>query len=173
MRTKWLGLAAVIAGIAFTASMAGAQALSPGEKKFIQMVGEGGRAEVELGRLAQEKASSDQVKQFGQRMADDHGKAGKELAELASRKGVTVPNEISGEHGRLRDRLARFQGSMFDKQYVKEMVKDHKKDVAEFRRMSKSAKDGELKAWVDKTLPTLEDHLRMVQDLDKQLSTSR
>lgn len=177
MRTKWLGMAAVIAGAVFVASMVGAQQpkaqLSSGDATFIKNAGEGSKVEVELGQLAQQKASNDWVKQFGRRMAEDHGKGAKEATELAAKKGVSIPNEMSGAHQRTRDRLARLQGSAFDREYMQEMVRDHKKDVAEFRKASQNAKDPDVKAWAAKTLPTLEEHLRMAQDLEKQLSVSR
>jgi putative membrane protein len=157
--------------------MVGAQqqkaSLTSGDATFVKNAGEGSKAEVELGQLAQQKASNDQVKQFGQRMVQDHGKAAKELTELAGTKGVSVPNELHGTHQRARDRLARMQGAAFDKEYMKEMVRDHKKDVAEFRKASQSAKDPDLKAWAGKTLPIIEEHLKMAQDLNKQLSASR
>ena len=106
-------------------------------------------------------------------MAGDHGQAAKEIQQLAAEKGVSVSSDISSEDLRLRDRLAKLQPAAFDREYVKEMVKDHKKDVAEFRRMSEKAQDPTLKAWVVKTLPTLEDHLNVIQNLDKSLTAKR
>jgi len=96
-------------------------------------------------------------------MAGDHGQAAKEIQQLAAEKGVSVSSDISSADLRLRDRLAKLQPAAFDREYVKEMVKDHKQDVAEFRKMSEKAQDPTLKAWVGKTLPTLEDHLKMIQ----------
>ncbi|HKZ08229.1 MAG TPA: DUF4142 domain-containing protein [Methylomirabilota bacterium] len=177
MRTKWLGVLAVTAAVLFGASMVGAQppksSLASGDVTFVKNAGESSKAEVELGQLAQQKASNDQVKQFGQRMVQDHGKAAKELTELAANKGVSVPNEVHRAHQRSRDRLARLQRAAFDKAYMKEMVKDHTKDAAEFRKASQNAKDPDVKAWAGKTLPTIEEHLKVAQDLEKQLAASR
>jgi putative membrane protein len=171
MNTRRAG--AVTAALLFLASIVGAQGIATGDVKFIQKVEEAGRAEVELGRLAVDKAVSEPVKQFAQRMIEDHGRAATELADLAARKGVPVPNELSGTHMRLRDWLARLQGPVFDREYIKVMEKDHKQDVAEFRRMSRQAGDPDLKAWVDRTLPILEEHLKLVESLRTQVSAAR
>jgi putative membrane protein len=143
--------------------------LATTEQKFVKEVASGGAAEVELGKLAEERASNDAVKQFGQRMVTDHGKAGDELGQLAQQKGVSVSKEPSAKHKALRDRLAKLSGADFDRAYVSEMLKDHRKDVSEFRKQAQSAKDPDLKAWAAKTLPTLEEHLKMVQDLSTQV----
>jgi putative membrane protein len=171
----------VMAGLSILAltSAPGAQQNVPSNTKlqrtdrsFIQKAADGGQAEVELGRLAQEKGASDTVKQFGQRMVDDHGNANKELMELAQNKGVKLEDKTT-KHDRLRDRLAKLQGQEFDREYVKAMVKDHKQDVAEFRRMHSGAVDPNLKAWVDKTLPTLEDHLKTIEGIQAQMTGSK
>jgi len=104
------------------------------DRNFIMKAAKGGREEVELGQLAQGKASSDAVKQFGQRMVEDHGSANKELMDLASSKGVQL-DEKAARKDPMLGKLSKLQGQAFDREYVKEMVKDHKQDVAEFRRM--------------------------------------
>jgi putative membrane protein len=105
-------------------------------------------------------------------MAADHGKAGQELSQLAQQKGLRADAKDAA-HERLRSRLQKLSGEAFDKAYVKEMVKDHEQDVREFRRMSQKASDADVKAFAAKTLPTLEDHLRAVKDLDKQVNARR
>jgi len=132
----------------------------------------GGREEVELGQLAQGKASSDAVKQFGQRMVEDHGSANKELMDLASSKGVQL-DEKAARKDPMLGKLSKLQGQAFDREYVKEMVKDHKQDVAEFRRMHSGAVDPNLKAWIDKTLPTLEDHLKTIEGIQAQTASAK
>ena len=104
------------------------------------------------------------------RMADDHGKANRELAELAASKQVQRPDKPSRKTQREKDRLAKRSGAAFDREYVKMMVGDHEKDVAAFRRGSQAAKDPELAAWASKTLPTLEDHLQMIRQVQRQLA---
>src|SRR5438552_3833894 len=99
MKMRWLTTAAMVAAIAFAPAVSFAadkSALPSGDKKFVMEALKGGMAEVELGKLASEKASNDAVKQFGQRMADDHAKAGDELKEIAADKGVQPPATVDG-----------------------------------------------------------------------------
>jgi putative membrane protein len=134
------------------------------DNAFVREAAAGGMAEVELGRLASEKASSPDVKQFGDRMVTDHGKANDELKQLAQQKNITLPTELDAKHKATRDRLAKLSGAAFDKAYMTDMVADHQKDVAAFKHESTAGKDGDVKSWAGKTLPTLEDHLKMAQD---------
>jgi putative membrane protein len=142
------------------------------DRNFIVKAAEGGKEEVELGRLAQGKVSNEAVKQFAQRMVEDHGSANKELMELAANKGVKLDDKAPKKNP-MMDRLSKLQGAQFDREYVKEMVKDHKKDVAEFRRMHSGAVDPNLKAWIDKTLPTLEDHLKTIEGIQSQIASAK
>ena len=146
--------------------------LAQGDRKFVMEAAHGNMAEVELGKLAADKGASDAVKQFGKRMTDDHGKANGELKDFAEKKGLTLPADLDAKHKQLRDRLAKLNGADFDRAYANEMVKDHKKDVADFKREAKGAKDPDLKAWASKTLPTLEDHLKQAQDMQAQLKSA-
>jgi len=139
-------------------------AVSAADKAFVREAAIGGMAEVDLGNLAKEKASSADVKSFGDRMVTDHGKANDELKQWAEQNKVTLPTEIDAKHKAMHDRLSKLSGDAFDKAYMKDMVADHKADVAKFRTESKSAHNADLKAWAGKTLPTLEDHLKLAQD---------
>jgi putative membrane protein len=148
-----------------------AQAAQPGAAKgaspdaaFAREAAIGGMAEVELGNLAKEKAASNDVKQFGDRMVTDHSKANDELKQWAQQKSVTLPAKLDAKHQALRDKLSKLSGDAFDKAYMREMVSDHQHDVAAFRRESTSGKDSDLKAWAGKTLPTLQEHMKLAQD---------
>jgi putative membrane protein len=157
-----------------TQPKAGAQEKTAGapsatDKTFAREAAIGGMAEVELGRLAADKASSADVKQFGQRMVDDHGKANDELKSWASQKSVTLPTELDAKHKATRDRLSKLSGAAFDRAYMHEMVTDHDKDVQEFKHASKTATDSDLKAWAAKTLPTLEEHQKMAHDVNSKV----
>jgi putative membrane protein len=182
-RTSVIAVTLVMAMV-FTASLVGAQqkaqqqqqqgaALPAADRAFANKAAVGGQAEVELGKLAQERASNDAVRQFGQRMAADHGKANQELMQLAQTKNLSLTTELDSKHRQLRDKLAKLQGNAFDKAYMNEMVKDHKTDVAEFKKQADRGKDPELKSWASQTLPTLQEHLRMAQDLDNQVKSSK
>lgn len=143
--------------------------LSAVDKAFIQEAAAGGLAEVELGKLAVEKGMSDSAKTFGQHMVEDHTKANNELSQLASRKGVAVPMELKAEHVKLKNTLSKTAGPAFDKQYIREMVKDHEKDVAAFEKEASQGSDPELVAWVKATLPTLQGHLKMSRDAEAKV----
>ncbi len=123
-------------------------------------------AEVELGKLAQEKGGSDQVKQFGKRMVDDHSKANDQLKSVAAAKGVQLPTEPDRGERREMDRLSKKSGADFDKDYMSHMVSDHKKDVSEFQHESKGAKDADVKNFAASTLPVLEQHLDLAKSTD-------
>src|SRR6478672_10808208 len=148
MTVAAMGAASVIAGTGLALAQSPRGALSDADHKFVMEALEGGQMEVELGKLAEQKASSDAVKQFGQRMATDHARAGQELAQLAAGKGVEVPTQPARKT---------------------QMVKDHEEDVAAFTRESQQAQDPDLKAWVAKTLPTLEDHLKSIKQIESQV----
>jgi len=143
-----------------------------GDIKFLKQAADGGLAEVELGKLAAEKASNNDVKQFGQRMVDDHGKANDQLKQLAAQKNIDLPSEPGAKNKATKARLEKLSGEEFDRAYIATMLKDHKKDVAEFRRESRSAQDPDVKNFAGQTLPTLEDHLKQVEGLSGASGTS-
>jgi len=140
------------------------------DSAFITDTLSGGIFEVEMGKVALEKSSNEEVKQFAQRMVDDHSKAGNELRELASSKGMNPSQEMKKAHRDMFDKLSKLSGAAFDKAYMNHMVKDHVKDVSAFRKEAKAGKDPEVKAWASKILPTLEEHLKMARDLSKKVT---
>jgi putative membrane protein len=177
MRNLCIAGTVVLAFAAVPASAAGQKSTTPSPKAaadhtFVMKAARGGLAEVELGKLASDKASNDQVKQFGQKMVDDHGKANDELKSLAQKKNITLPTDLSAQDKALHDRLAKLSGPAFDRAYMQAMLKDHRTDVNEFRMESKSGSDPDVKEWAAKTLPTLESHLKLAQDDSKAVGTS-
>jgi len=132
-------------------------------QEFVKKAAQGGMAEVSLGRLAADKATNPDVKQFGQRMVDDHSKANDELTNLASSKGIQPPADPDPKHQALMDRLGKLSGAEFDRAFMQAMVADHNHDVNEFRTYSQRGSDPEVKAWAAKTLPTLEQHQQMAK----------
>jgi putative membrane protein len=139
--------------------------LAASDAKFMKDAAADGMAEVELGKLAAEKASSPDVKQFGQKMVDDHGKANEQLKQLASRKNVDLPTEPKPEHKAEKERLEKLSGAAFDQAYAKAMEKDHRKAVDMFSRQAKSGADAELKEWAESKVPTLKQHLAHATEL--------
>jgi putative membrane protein len=142
------------------------------DQQFVMNVAKDGMAEVELGKLAADKASSADVKKFAQKMVDDHSKANDELKTLAQNKNITLPAAPDAAHKAHVDRMSKLSGEAFDRAYMQDMVKDHQKAVQAFRMESQSGKDADVKAWAAKTLPTLEEHLKMAQDANKAVGTS-
>jgi putative membrane protein len=141
------------------------------DTKFIKEAAEGGMAEVALGQLAVEKASNGDVKKFGQRMVDDHSKANNELKQLAAQKNVELPQDLNAKDKATKSTLESLSGDQFDQAYMKDMVKDHKKDVSDFRRESASAHDPDVKKFATQTLPTLKEHLKLAESLAPQGTT--
>lgn len=147
--------------------------LSNSDYKFAVEATHGGMSEVNLAQIAIQKATDPGVRQFAQRMLADHTKANQQLSQILSQKGVTIPTETSSAEQREADRLQKLSGMDFDRAYMDHMLRDHKKDVKEFQKASESAKDTDIKAFAANTLPTLQDHLRMAEDLDKTIRAEK
>jgi len=138
----------------------------------MEKAAQGSMSEVQLGQLAAQKASSDQVKKFGQRMVSDHSKAADDLKTIAASKDVTLPSEVPAAEKKEYERLSKLSGEQFDQEYVKHMVSDHQKDVSEFQSATRSASDPDVKAFAQKTLPVIQDHLQQVTSLSRDRKTS-
>ena len=148
---------------------AATSSMDPADTDFMTKAAQGGMSEVNMGNVASSKATNADVKKFGDRMVTDHSKANDELKQLASTKGVTLPADVNDEQKKTMDEISAKNGKDFDKAYMDDMVKDHEKYVSEFEKASKNAKDADLKAWVTKTLPTLQEHLKMAKDAQKKV----
>ena len=144
-------------------------ATASADQNFIKEVAMGGMAEVELGTLASEKAADERVKAFGRKMVTDHGAANEQLKSLAATKRIALSPDVDPTHKARYDQLKGLSGAAFDRAYVTSMLADHEKDVAAFRREASSAQDADVKAWAGRTLPTLEEHLKMVRELERQV----
>jgi len=143
------------------------------DKKFVMDAATGGMAEVQLGKLAADKATNPDVKQFGQRMADDHSKANDELKALASKESIDLPASLDAKHQATVDRLSKLSGADFDKAYVKEMVKDHDMDVKEFQKEAQNGQNTSVRDFASKTLPTLQEHQKMIHDINKNKMSTK
>ena len=136
---------------------------------FVEDAAVGGMSEVELGKMASTKAASADVKNFGQMMVTDHTKANDELKALATKKGWTLPAAVDSSHKSTADDLRNRVGADFDKAYVEEMVDDHETDVKAFEDKAKNATDPDLKAFAEKTLPTLRKHLDAIKAIQAKM----
>jgi putative membrane protein len=135
----------------------------------LSKLAEGDMAEVATGKLAQNKASSDAVKKFGARMAEDHGKMLEEKKQMAQAKGVKLPDGPNKKHQAEMKKLEGLSGAGFDREYMSNMVKDHQEDLKEVRKTAKSAKDPELKAGAQKAEPIISEHLKMAKEIQASL----
>ena len=147
--------------------------LSRKDYKFVREAAEGGMLEVRLGELAKQKGSTPAVQQFGDQMVKDHTKANDELKALAEKKGAGIPTQLGRKEENEIERLQKLAGNDFDKSYAEHMVKDHKKDVKEFQDAAKGAEDAELKAFAEKTLPILEHHSQMAQEMESSVKQAQ
>lgn len=148
-------------------------ALGPGlraqgsDQSFVMKAASGGMAEVMLGQLAQKNGSAPAVKEFGKKMETDHSKANDELKTIASKNSITLPSAPGPAEQATYNRLSKLSGAAFDKAYADDMVKDHQEDIAEFKKEASSGQNPDIKAFASKTLPTLEEHLKMAREMQK------
>jgi len=136
---------------------------------FAREAASGGMSEVELGRLAVERATNSSVKAFGQRMVDDHSKANVELQQIASQAGIALPGQIDAKEKQTYAKLAALSGAAFDRAYIDDMVKDHKADIAAFEKASRASGDSPIKKFATDKLPTLREHLKMAEEAQASL----
>ncbi len=141
-----------------------------GDSTFASKAAQGGMAEVKLGELAKDHASSSEVKQFAQRMIDDHTKANDELKSIAAKENINLPTGLSAKDQTTYDRLAKLNGASFDKAYMKDMVSDHRADVAEFQREANHGTNPQLKTFAGNTLSTLQQHLQLAEKTAKDMT---
>ena len=143
--------------------------LASTDTSFITTAGASGKAEVALATLAQQKASNDRVRQYATKLHGDHQKANSELTALAAKKKVTIP-DIPADKKAVHDRLSGQSGAEFDRAYMTQMVQDHKASVSLFTTASSSS-DADVKAFAEKTLPTLKIHLSDAEAILKELGS--
>ena len=138
-------------------------------RNFVKEAATGGMMEVELGQMAETKGKSQQVKDFGKMMVDDHSKANSDLKNIASKKNIDVPAALTDDQKKDVDKLSKKSGADFDKAYVDMMVEDHKKDVNAFKKASGNLNDNDLKNFATNTLPTLQKHLDAIQNIKTKM----
>src|SRR5947209_2384630 len=163
----------ILAAAAIAFSLASGSAFAQGaDQKFIKEAIEGNLAEVQMGQLAQQNGASQGVKDFGQMLVTDHGQANTKAQSVASALNVTPPTEPNAKQKKDYDKMSKLNGAAFDKAFAQHMVADHKKDIAEFQKETKS-KNQTLAAFASDTLPTLQKHLKSAQALQKSAKSAR
>jgi putative membrane protein len=145
---------------------------SPSDKMFVEDALKGGMAEVQLGQLAVQKSSNPDVKQFGQKMVDDHTKMGEQMKTVAQQIGAKVPSDLSKKDKAIVAKLQALNGSDFDKAYMKDMVKDHKADLNDFTTEAQNGSSPVVKNAAMQGSQIIKEHLQMAQQIDQKTSGS-
>jgi putative membrane protein len=143
------------------------------DKAFVKKALEGNIGEIEMGKLALQKSNDDQVKQFAQRMVDDHGKMQDQLKPAAEQMGVKVPDGPSKGQMKSMDKMKALSGDAFDQAYIKDMVKDHKGDDSDFKLEAQSTQNPQLKQLVMQSDQTIESHLQQIEQIAKSKGTQK
>jgi putative membrane protein len=154
------------------ATNAQARALSEKDAEFVRDAASDGMAEVELGRLAVQKATQPEIKSFGQMLVDDHEKAYAELKALAAQKTIALPGEPKPAQKAERARLEQLAGAAFDAAFANTMKADHLKAVDLFSKQAASGADPDVKTWAGQKLPTLQAHLAKAEELAAKTGTT-
>jgi putative membrane protein len=135
------------------------------DASFYKKAAEGGIAEVQMGRLAHDKSSTQSVKDFGAMMMKDHSAANDKLKAIADGKGIKLPASPSVVQRASKTKLEVLTGNTFDKSYIKGMIEDHQEDIKEFQKEAGSGQDPDAKAFAASTLPILKAHLKKIQEI--------
>ena len=155
-------------------------------RTFVNDMAVAGMAEVELGRMAADRASSADVKSFGQMMVTDHTKANEELKPIASQLNIQPTTQLDQKHRDLANRLSKMKGTEFDREYMSAMVQGHQEVLSKLHARAghqtagaasqtaggASAASGEqaLTQWAAKTAPTVQQHLDRAKDIQQKVA---
>jgi putative membrane protein len=154
----------IIAALTAAAPLAFA-AGSTADSSFYRTVAQGGMAEVDLGKLAEQKSTDPKVKSFAEMMVKDHSAANEKLESLASSKHIPLPKTLDASHEATKSKLEALSGDSFNKSYVESQLKAHEKTVDLLNKEISSGQDADAKAFAQSVLPTVEHHLQAVRTL--------
>lgn len=141
-------------------------------ESFLKKAAEAQLVEIELGLLVTQRAQNDRVKEFAVQMADDHMRASRQLEELASKKGVTLPPGLSQEQKRSVDELSLLSGHAFDRAYMSYIIRHHADNAEEFGRDAKTLQDPDARQWAASILPLVEAHRDKAHSIKYSLQTN-
>jgi len=139
------------------------------DRNFARAAAIGGMSEVDLGRLAEHEGHSPAVREFGQRMVNDHSKANDQFKEVAAAAGIPLPNVPDAEHRAMREQLDKVHGAAFDRTYIQGQIIDHQQTVQLLEYEIGSGQDGRLKDFASRLLPIVMQHLEIAQTIDARL----
>ena len=163
-------LTAALVAAAGGRAPAGTAGSAVSDAQFVQLVSASDLAEINLGKVAAMQASSPDVKKFAEHMVRDHTKSSKELLKIANKQGLKVAPRMDEKSQALSTKLADLKEAAFDQAYMKHQVMAHQKAVRLFKAEASNGKDEELKAFAAKTLPVIEKHLKMAQEINGKLA---
>ncbi|HEY2472252.1 MAG TPA: DUF4142 domain-containing protein [Terracidiphilus sp.] len=138
---------------------------SQNDKNFMRSALEGVSAEIALGQLAVKKGSSEDVKQFGQKMIDDHGRLGEQMRDVAQKEGIRPPAGTTAKGKALEGKLRTLSGPAFDKAYIGAMVKDHRVDLDSFNNEANKGNDTAIKDAASRGALLIGEHLKLAEQL--------
>ncbi|HUJ09235.1 MAG TPA: DUF4142 domain-containing protein [Verrucomicrobiae bacterium] len=139
--------------------------LSSGDVSFVHEASSSGQAEVEFGQLLTQKAQSQALKDYGNRLIRDHTLANEKLARIALEKGVTVATEPNAKERKELDALQSLSATDFAETAKEDAIRDHREAIQMFQEASQTLQDPDLRQFAKQTLPVLEEHLRLAQQL--------
>lgn len=139
------------------------------DKAFLKQAAVGGAAEIQLGQMAEKKASNPQVKQFGARMVKDHSQNADLLTQVAQSQNLSLPTRLTPKYQDAEAQLSRQAGPQFDNAYMKMMVQDHMETVAKFKKEAATSQNPTVKKYAQESLPVLESHLQEARQIASQL----
>lgn len=162
---------AALAILLFSTAAQPPETIHATEDEFLRFAVAANLAEVELGQVAAERAASAQVREFGRRMVQDHDSAGRQAKAIADRRQIPVATALDGEHAALKRKLLSLTGPAFDRTFMDAIVDDHRNAAAAFRDEAEHGQDGDIKGYAAKTLPTIDAHRKMAEQIDTTLGT--
>jgi len=165
---SWLALA-----WAGTATSGDKEGKPVSDAQFVHKASASDLAEITLGQIGMKQGQSAEVKQFAQQMVTDHTMSSKELLAIAGKKGLAPATQMDEKHKALVGKLLALKGAEFDRAYMEHMVIDHKEAVALFQGEANNGKDADLKAFAAKTLPVIQKHLKMAQELSGRVGSGK
>lgn len=153
-------------GASGSAGSSAAGAVSKSDQTMMKDLAYANMSEIQAAKIAQQKSSNDNVKNFAQKMLDDHTKAQDQLQQLAQSKGVSLPTQLDKTHQSEINKLSALSGDKLDKTYMsREGISDHRKTHALLTRIEKHAKDQDLKTLASNLLPTINEHLQLAKEM--------
>jgi putative membrane protein len=160
-----ISVLALLPAVALNAQSGSAASASTADKHFVTAALRGGMAEVELGKLAAQKGTSEDVKQFGQKMVTDHTQLGDQMKQVAQQVGATQPSAMSPSDLALEAKLKLLSGNAFDKAYIQAMVKDHEDDLGDFNKEIATGSSSVVTDAARQGAKTIQEHLEMIKKI--------